>query len=132
MKKISFFLINAVLFCFSLSTAKANNSILFPNEEDYKIAVDQTPTPVGGYENVFKKVTYPDMAIKTQVSGKVYLLVYLDEKGDVEEVKVVKGIGAGCDEEAVKAVKKSKFTAATQNGVPVKTKFAVALNFKLP
>lgn len=131
-KKISLFIINVLLVGLTFSTVKANNSTLLPNEEDYKIAVDQTPTPIGGYENVFKKVTYPDMAIKTQTSGKVYMLVYLDEKGDVDEVKIVKGIGAGCDEEAMKAVRKSKFTPATQNGAPVKTKFAIALNFKLP
>ena len=36
----------------------------YPNEEDYKIATDVVPTPVGGYEAIMKKIVYPDMAIK--------------------------------------------------------------------
>jgi periplasmic protein TonB len=118
---------------FSLkSYATPNTSILFPNEEDYKVAIDKTPTPIGGYDGIFKKIVYPSMAIQTRTEGKVYILVYLNENGDVEDAKIVKGIGGGCDEEALKVIKKTKFTPATQNGVEVKTKFAMALNFKIP
>lgn len=125
-----FFVVVFLTIFFSLKISEAHT--IFPNEEEYQVSVDKVPVPVGGYEGIMKKIIYPAMAIQTRTEGKVYMLVYLNENGDVEEAKIVKGIGGGCDEEAVKAVKKSKFIAATQNGALVKTKFAVALNFKLP
>jgi periplasmic protein TonB len=131
MKQISKMILSVVLFALTITLFSGFINI-FPNEEDYKIATDGTPTPIGGYESIMKKIVYPDMAVKTKVEGKIYLLVYLSESGEVDDIKVVKGIGAGCDEEAVKAVRKSKFTPATQNGAKIKSKFALALSFKLP
>jgi periplasmic protein TonB len=125
-------LIFFILFAAYKISAIPDKFTLFPNEEDYKVAVDKAPTPIGGYETVFKKIVYPSMAIQTRTEGKVYILVYLSESGEVEDAKIVKGIGGGCDEEALKVIKRTKFTPATQNGVSVKTKFAMALNFKIP
>jgi periplasmic protein TonB len=107
---------------------------LFPEENDaeYQVALDNLPTPVGGYESIMKKIVYPEMAIKTRVEGKVYILVYIDEAGNVNEAKTVKGIGGGCDEEALRIVRRSKFVPATSRGTIVKAKFAIALSFKLP
>ena len=50
------------------------------------------------------------MAQRTKTEGKVYVLIYVNENGDVDDVKVVKGIGMGCDDEAVNAIKKTKFS----------------------
>jgi protein TonB len=105
---------------------------LFPGEEDYFVAVEKAPAPVGGLEAIIKRAVYPELAMKTRTEGKVYVLAYINESGDVDEVKVVKGIGGGCDEEAARAVKKSKFTPGQNNGANVKTKLAIAINFKLP
>jgi len=107
------------------------NTIL-PGDELYAIAVEKAPAPVGGLEAIVKKITYPDMAIKTRTEGKVYVLAFINENGDVDDVKVVKGIGAGCDEETIKAVKKTKFTPGVDKGVNVKTKIALAIQFKIP
>ncbi len=100
-------------------------------EEEYAVAVEKPPTPIGGMEAIVKKIVYPDMAIRMRVEGKVYVLIYLNENGEVDDVKVVKGIGGGCDEEAVKAIKKTKFTPGMNKGAAVKTKLALALTFKL-
>lgn len=72
------------------------------------------------------------MAIKTKTEGKVYVMIYIDESGTVNDARVVRGIGSGCDEEAVKVVKKTRFIPATSKGAVVKAKFAVALSFKAP
>lgn len=100
-------------------------------EEQYSITAEKMPAPIGGYEAVIKKVVYPEVAQRAGVEGKVYLLIYINESGDVDDVKVVKGIGMGCDEEAIKAVKKTKFSPGADKGAPVKTKFSMAVTFKL-
>lgn len=105
---------------------------LFPGEEEYFIAVEKAPTPIGGLEAIMRKATYPELAMKTRTEGKVYVLAYINESGEVDDVKVVKGIGGGCDEEAARAVKRSKFNPGQDKGVSVKTKLAIAINFKLP
>ncbi len=89
------------------------------------------PQPVGGLTAIYKRITYPDAARSAHVEGKVYLLIYIDEEGKVDNVKVLKGIGMGCDEAAVRAVKEEAFTPATNNGVKVKVKLAMPINFQL-
>lgn len=123
--------ISALVLLFVVITETKGKN-LFPGEEEYFIAVEKAPTPVGGLEAIMKKATYPELAMKTRTEGKVYVLAYINESGDVDEVKVVKGIGGGCDEEAVRAVKKSKFSPGQDKGANVKTKLAIAIHFKLP
>jgi protein TonB len=113
-------------------SAKIKGKELLPNDDDFAIVVDKMPAPVGGIETLVKKIVYPSMAISTRTEGKVYLMIYIDESGNVIDVKIVKGIGAGCDEESMRVVKKIKFTPGLQNGIPVKVKFSLALSFKLP
>lgn len=122
------------IFFFTLFFSNANKAEMqntFTGEDEYLLAAEKMPTPVGGFESIMKKISYPDMAQKTRTEGKVYVLIYVNEKGDVDDVKVVKGIGFGCDEEAVKAIKKTKFIPGVDKGISVKAKFSLALTFKL-
>lgn len=100
-------------------------------DEEYLAVAEEMPAIVGGLAAVIKKVVYPDIAKKAGVQGKVFVLAYIDEKGKVHDVKVVRGIGAGCDEAAVEAVKKSSFTPGKNKGTPVKVKLSLAISFKL-
>jgi len=121
-----------ILAFLSIASENASGKTLLPGEDDYAIAVEKPATPVGGLEGIMKKASYPDLAIKTRTEGKVYVLVLINESGNVDDVKVVKGIGGGCDEETVRAVKKTKFTPGQNNGANVKSKLALALQFKIP
>lgn len=121
----------SALFFLAAGFVSAKAEIFIPGEEQYSITAEKMPAPVGGYEAVIKKVVYPEVAQRAGVEGKVYLLIYINENGDVDDVKVVKGIGMGCDEEAVKAVRKTKFSPGADKGAPVKTKFSMAITFKL-
>jgi protein TonB len=58
-------------------------------------------------------------------------LVYINEKGNVDDVKIVKGIGAGCDEAAINAIKGTQFSPGKDKGVPIKTKLSMPVTFKL-
>jgi protein TonB len=102
-----------------------------PNDEEYAPFAEEMSSPVGGIEGLVKNVHYPDMARKAGVQGRVFILVYVNEHGGVDDVKVVKGIGAGCDEAAIAAAKKTKFSPGKSKGQSIKTKLSLAINFKL-
>ncbi len=126
-----FYVVVAIVLFFIVVTESKGDK-LFPGEEEYFIAVEKAPSPIGGLEAIMKRASYPELAMRTRTEGKVYVLAYINESGDVDEVKVVKGIGGGCDEEASRAVKRSKFSPGQDKGVNVKTKLAIAIHFKLP
>lgn len=128
--KLPLLLIILALFLITFGSSKGKT--FFPGEDDYAIAVEKPASPVGGLEGIMRKASYPDLAIKTKTEGKVYVLILISESGDVDDVKIVKGIGGGCDEETVRAVKKTKFTPGQNKGANVKSKLALALQFRLP
>jgi protein TonB len=113
---------------FSLLT---NANTLFPGDEEYEIGIEKAPAPIGGNDAIMKNIKYPDAAVKAKTEGKVYCLALINQNGDVDDVKIVKGLGNGCDEEAVKAIKKTKFTPGQNLGANVKAKLALAVQFKL-
>lgn len=124
-----------LLFIFSgmigYTHAGFTNSAYLPNDEEYLPFADEMPAPAGGMAEVIKNVVYPEIAKKAGVEGKVFVLAYINERGGVDDVKVVKGIGAGCDEAACAAVKKSKFTPGKSKGQSAKVKLSLSINFKL-
>ncbi len=120
-----------ILLLASYSTQNIQSKTLLPGDDAYLAFADTMPEPIGGLEQVFKKVSYPETAKKNGISGKVYVMAMINEKGEVDDAKVIKGIGSGCDEEVIKAVKSSKFKPAQNQGAPVKAKFTMAFTFKI-
>lgn len=103
-------------------------------EEDYGklfIIVEEEPEIIGGIEEIQKNVVYPEIAVRAGVQGKVFLQVVVDKEGKVEQAKVVKGIGAGCDEAALKAVMQASFKPGKQRGKPVRVQLSIPISFKL-
>ena len=123
-----FFLIITILFSYSDIVASA---VFLPQEDPYAAFAEVMPEPVGGVSAIVKKISYPEIARKSGVEGKVYVLVMINERGGVDDVKVIRGIGAGCDEAAVKAVKDSKFTPGKNKGANIKVKLSLPISFKL-
>lgn len=110
----------------------SDNSIKMNMQEDpYLAFADEMPVPVGGLEDIYKKISYPEVAKKAGLEGKVYLLVYVNENGKADDVKVIKGIGGGCEEAAAKVLKDTKYAPGKNKGVPVKVKLSLAISFKL-
>lgn len=98
--------------------------------------VEEQPSFPGGLEAFFKYVgdnmKYPSQARRMGVEGKVYVQFVVDKDGSIKEVVTVKGIGAGCDEEAVRVLKDSpKFNPGKQRGRPVKVRMILPVYFKL-
>ena len=100
------------------------------------IFVENQPAPVGGYEAFYKYIgkntKYPDQARRIGVEGKVFVQFVVDKDGSITDVQVIKGIGSGCDEEAIRVVKSApKWTPGKQRGRPVKVRISVPITFKL-
>lgn len=104
-------------------------------EEVFTIVEDQ-PAPKGGmaafYEFVQKQLRYPNQARRMGIEGKVFVQFVVDKDGTITEVQAVKGIGAGCDEEAVRVIQQSpKWTPGKQRGKAVKVRMILPITFKL-
>ncbi len=100
-------------------------------EPTYFVAVEEMPEPIGGIKGIQEKIVYPEIAKRAGVEGKVYVLAFVDETGTVTKAQVIKGIGAGCDEAALDAVRKTKFKPGKQRGKPVKVQVSIPIIFKL-
>lgn len=101
------------------------------SDDGYLAFAEVMPEPVNGMADLIKQVKYPEIAKKAGIEGKVYALAYVDEKGNVTDVKIIKGIGAGCDEEVISVLKKAKFKPGQNKGANVKVKTSIPFQFKL-
>ncbi len=106
------------------------SSIITSNDE-YVPAADVMPTPVGGMKAIYKKIEYPEHAKRNAIQGKVYVMVYVNEDGTVHDVKIIKGLGYGCNEVVIEAIKKTKFNPGEHKGNKLKVKYAMPIVFKL-
>lgn len=104
---------------------------LLRGDQIYFVAVEEMPEPIGGMKSIQEKIVYPEIAKRAGIEGKVYVLAFIDENGNVANAKVIRGIGAGCDEAALDAVKQTKFTPGRQRGKPVKVQVSIPIMFKL-
>ena len=100
-------------------------------EGEYYLIVDEMPEPLDGIKSIESKVIYPEITKITGVEGKVYVLAYLDEKGKVNKVQIVKGLGSAIDKAVLNAVKQSIFKPGKMKGKPVKVKLAIPINVKI-
>lgn len=86
----------------------------------------------GLYAYLRSNVQYPDEARKRGITGKVYLSFMIGRDGSVQDIKVNKGIGYGCDEAAVAALAGCpKWQPAVHSGKVVKVKYHIPINFSL-
>lgn len=98
--------------------------------------VEENPTYPGGDEARIKflmeNMKYPEEAKELGVQGKVFVTFVVEVDGSITDVKVLRGIGSGCDDEAVRVVKSMpKWVPGKQRGVPVRVQFNLPINFKL-
>jgi len=121
----SFILI--LIFSFSIQSFSKNDY----QGVEYLAFAEEMPQPVGGLPAIYEQITYPEIAIRAGVQGKVYVLAFINEEGGVDDVKVVKGIGAGCDKATIEAIKKTKFVPGKSAGQPKKVKMSLQIQFKL-
>ena len=81
---------------------------------------------------VSENVQYPEEAKEKEISGRVMVGFIVEKDGSISDVKVAKGIGGGCDEEAVRVVKAMpKWKPGKEKGKPVRVSYMMPFTFKL-
>ena len=81
---------------------------------------------------VSENVQYPEEAKEKEISGRVLVGFIVEKDGSVNEVKIVQGIGGGCDEEAVRVVKAMpKWKPGKQDGKTVRVSYTMPFFFKM-
>jgi protein TonB len=89
------------------------------------------PKMIGGQEWLYSNIEYPERARRAGIEGRVIIQFIVNKKGEVENAKVVRGIGAGCDKAALEVIKKARFTIGRQRGRAVRVKMTQAIFFQL-
>ncbi len=100
------------------------------------VSIERQPEYQGGmskfYAYLGKAIRYPAMAQENNVQGKVFLSFVVEKDGKLTDIEVVRGLGSGCDEEAIRVLKASpRWVPGIQNGKPVRVKFNISVNFTL-
>ena len=100
-------------------------------EPEIFVIVEQMPELIGGIAAIQKLVRYPEIALRAGVEGRVFVEFIVDEKGNVTDPHILRGIGGGCDEEAIRAVSTAKFKPGRQRGKAVRVKYVIPIHFTL-
>ena len=104
--------------------------------DEIVVIAETMPSFEGGisefYKFVGKHLKYPAQARRMGIEGKVYVHFVVSKDGSLSDIKVVKGIGAGCDEEVLRIINMSpKWNPGKQRGIPVRVRMMLPITFKL-
>lgn len=99
----------------------------------YSIVSEQPSFP-GGMQEMMKFISenrkYPAEAKAKDIHGKVIVAFVVERDGSLSDVKIRRGIGYGCDEEAIRVIKSMpKWTPGKQNGKAVRVSFMLPVTF---
>jgi len=104
-------------------------------EKDF-LYVQSMPEPQGGmqafYNYINKNLRYPSIARKLGVEGKVFVEFVVDKSGQLIKIKILKGLGSGCDKEVLRVMNSAPdWNPGKQRGVPVNVKQTLPIYFRL-
>jgi protein TonB len=105
-------------------------------EQHIFLVVENMPEFPGGeaamYKFIGNNMDYPRMAKESGISGRVFVTFVVERDGSVTDVQILRGIGGGCDEEAVRVIKMMpKWTPGKQRGKPVRVQYRMPIKFTL-
>ena len=103
-------------------------------EAEVFVVVEDMPSFPGGNVQkwISKNVKYPVLAMENGIQGKVYIQFVIENDGSITDVKVVRGVDASLDKEAVRVVKAMpKWKPGKQRGKPVRVSYTLPINFQL-
>lgn len=105
-------------------------------EQEIFQIVEEMPSFPGGeqklLEYVAKNTKYPQIARESGIQGRVFIGFVVETDGSISNVKVLRGIGGGCDEEAVRVIKSlPKWKPGKQRGKAVRVSYQIPVMFKL-
>lgn len=105
-------------------------------EEEIFVFVEENPSYPGGDEKRIEflrnNIKYPQLAKDNNITGRVFVKFVVEKDGSITNVRVVRDIGGGCGEEAVRVVKSMpRWNPGKQRGQPVRTEFNLPIIFNL-
>jgi protein TonB len=120
----------------SAPVANADNSKITEESDVPLVLVDQMPQFPGGEREMLKfikmNLRYPLSAQENGVQGTVLLNFVVNREGKIINLKVVKGIGFGCDEESIRVIEKMPiWSPGKQRGQTVLVSFTMPIRFVL-
>ncbi|MCU0393797.1 MAG: energy transducer TonB, partial [Thermoflexibacter sp.] len=83
------------------------------------------------YKLIGKEIRYPKEARENGIQGKIFVQFVVNEEGKLSDIQVIKGIGDGCDEEAMRVMALTKWNPAEHEGKKVKQRLAMLIVFAL-
>lgn len=100
------------------------------------LVVEDMPTFPGGEKALMnylsKNIHYPEKAKEAGIHGRVFVNFIVEPDGSIDHVKILRGIGGGCDLEAFNVVKNMpKWNPGKQKGKPVRVSFNLPIRFSL-
>lgn len=95
------------------------------------VVVEEMPEPIGGLEGIARRIRYPIEALRRGVEGEVVLTFTVTPTGRVEDIQVLKGLGYGCTEEAIRVIRETFFRPGRQRGVPVPVRVQLPVRFRI-
>jgi TonB family protein len=108
-----------------------------PAEEEIFTAVEQSAEFPGGPgafgQFLQRNLRYPSAALRANVGGKVYVQFIVNKDGTIQDIQILKSVGFGCDEEAIRLIKSvPRWTPGKQSGRAVRSRFTQPITFVLP
>lgn len=109
--------------------------VVVEEEEIFQVVEDQPEFP-GGLEALYKylgeSIKYPQLAKENNIEGKVYVTFVVEKDGSIANPRILRDIGGGCGQEAIRVVKAMpKWKAGKQRGKNVRVQFNLPVSFKL-
>ena len=100
------------------------------------VVVEKSPEFPGGNDSLYafigRNIKYPEAAKKNKIEGRVFVTFVVEKDGQVSSAKILRDIGGGCGEEALRVVNSMpKWTPGTQRGNPVRVQFNLPIMFQL-
>lgn len=121
---------------FLTNIAFCQNEVKVSDDEAIFFVVEVQPEFPGGMDSMYafiqKNLIYPEKAKAEGIEGRVFITFTIEKDGSVSNVKILRGIGGGCDEVAKEVVEKMpKWKPGTQRGKPVRVQFNLPIKFEL-
>lgn len=101
-----------------------------PDEGFFEV-VEHEPELIGGYDDLYDRISYPERARISGIQGTVVVRFIVTVNGQVEDAEILRSVGGGCDEEALRAIRDSKFRPGLQRGRPVPVRMSMPVRFVL-
>lgn len=105
-------------------------------DEEIFVVVETMPSFPGGMNKLMEylqnNLRYPQLAKELNIQGRVFLTFVIEKDGSVTDTKLLRGIGGGCDEEAIRVVNNMpKWIPGSQRNKPVRVQYNLPINFML-